>query len=117
MIKPEMIPQFYGSTSFVKGWCGVIYTEGIMYLMNNEASWLVTDISSYVVDPKIKREDFISIKLVAKDGKAEMVLDDGNGKVLARQRYTHVDLPDIELKMYMARNELGGHTLMLAGEY
>jgi hypothetical protein len=49
-------------------------------------------ISSHIVHLP-KAEVFVSCKLTADNGKAELVLDDGNGNVLATQKIAYTTFP------------------------
>jgi len=78
------------------------YTDGIQYLIQNGYSWFITDAMAVLVagPRRVRQEPFLVIKLKLKDdGTAQMVMDDGNGKIPYRQNYAHTDAKR-ELKVY-----------------
>ena len=86
-------------------------TDGIVYIIKNGYSWLVTD-SLAVIEHKIKDEDFISVKLLLnKEGGATMKITDGNEKVLHSQVYSHTDAK-MEIQLYWTNS-----VLMISNEY
>jgi len=89
------------------------YTDGVQFVGENGASWLVTDMLAVLIhEPKVKKEEFVSIKVTVKDGTAQVVYDDGNGKVLYKQDCPGTDFPLDELKFFYTNK-----VLMLASEY
>jgi hypothetical protein len=50
--------------------------------------------------PKLRREQFILVKITSKDNKVVTQYEDGNGKVLHRQFYEYSDLEAGEYKFY-----------------
>ena len=105
--------QFCGTQNYYKVWLGALATDGAKYLMDNGYSWLVTDAISVIkIDPKLKNQDFLVIELkLLKDGKAKMVITDGNNNVLYEQTYEWTDAKR-ELKLYFQNN-----VIFLSGEY
>jgi hypothetical protein len=101
---------FIGTTQYYKGFLGVLYTEGVFYIMDNGVSWLITDIST-IVKMKLQNQEFISIKCKVKDRKARVIYTNGNGKTLYKQEYDYTDLEN-DLGFYFTDN-----VLMLCSEY
>lgn len=85
-------------------------TDGVAYIMNNGYSWFVTD-SLAVIRIQLKKEPFLSVKLKLKDDTADMIITDGNDKVLYKQHYGYTSAKR-ELNLYYSNN-----VLMLSGEY
>lgn len=107
--------KYYGTENYYNV-MGVRATDGIMYVMNNGYSWVVTDaIVILKMKPKVRAEEFVVIKLSVKEGKngkyAEITYDDGNGNILFRQKYQWTDAKR-GFTMYYT-----GGVLMLQGEY
>ena len=89
---------------------GIYVTDGVKYIMENGYSWFVTDAIA-VIRAKLKKEDFLAIKLIVKNGGAMMEITDGNGHVFYRQEYKWSDAKR-DLTLFYADN-----VLMLSGEY
>ena len=99
------------------------YTDGIKFIGDNKASWLITDILAVLShEPSVKREyengGFISIKVLFDGDKATATYTDGNDEVLFSQKYEYTDF----LKYFeIDKNELilfyTNGVLMLGGEY
>jgi hypothetical protein len=102
-INPSNLAQFYGSERnyYNPLFRKVKYTEGVKFLSDNGAAWLVIDISSVVLhERKVAKEEFVNVTLTVKDGKGEVVYDDGNGKVLYKQEYVCCDFPMSKINLY-----------------
>lgn len=104
---------FTGTEQYYNGFGGVKLTDGVFYVTDNGASWLVSDVCVICkVHPKVRGQEFVSVTCVAKNGTAKVTYDDGNGNVLYTQKYGYTDLADQTVKFYYT-----GGVLMLAGEY
>lgn len=105
------LSNFTGSGNIYRYMGGAVFTDGIKFLMTNGAHWLASDamIACKMV-PKLRGQEFISIKAKVKEGKVTVKYDDGNGKVLFTQKYDGTDLPG-DLNLYFENN-----TLMLTSE-
>ena len=81
---------FRGSETFSKMFLypNVRLTEGIIYIGENGYSWVVTDCLA-VLKYRLSKEKFVSIKLIVKNKKAEIIYTDGNEKVLYKQKYEY----------------------------
>ena len=99
--------QFYGTERYHKA-LNKLVTDGIKYIMENGYSWFVTDA---IVAINTLEDGFKVIKLKVKDNKAEMIITDGDEKILYKQNYDYTDAKR-ELKLYYNQG-----VLMLAGEY
>ena len=66
---------------------GVNVTDGVAYIMQNGYSWFVTDAIAVIMFKPLNHE-FLAIKLKVDASKiADMVITDGNEKVLYEQHY------------------------------
>jgi len=117
----QELKQFYGSATFTRiSLSNCIATEGIMYLIEKaNCHWLISDYAIEIsMTDKLKKEDFIVLKIKVNDDKsANVELTDGNENVLHTKKYGYTDFPIKEFSFYIARNETGGHTFLLKGEY
>ncbi len=89
---------------------GTNVTDGIVYIMNNGYSWFVTDAIS-VIKIKLKKEDFLAIKLKLDKDSAKMIIEDGNEKTLYEQKYKWTNAKK-ELTLFWTDG-----VLMLSSEY
>ena len=106
-----------------------LLTDGTHYLAEKAgAFWLMDVIASYQGEAKFRAEDFQvwRIQMDASPGRGCVVFaDEGNGNELCRQVIEYTDFPDLTdttgkepelFKLFAARNELGGVTIMLPTE-
>ena len=113
-ITPSNLANFYGSENLyfrpiARDWK---YTDGIKFLSDNGASWLVDAILSHLKHTrKLFGQDFIVAKLKVKDRSAMLTFDDGNDNILAHQKIEYTDFPLPEISIYCENN-----TLMLPSE-
>lgn len=78
-----------------------VYSDGVKYVSDNGAAWLIVDILSHLcLNPKLRNQEFVVAKLKVKDHSAVLTLDDGNGNILARQKYPHTDFTLPEISFY-----------------
>ena len=116
------LAHFTGSESFYRHWTKrLIYSEGINYLVENGASWLVDAIASYQFEGVVtKDEDLRNFQIW------ELKREDvGNGATLVcradsdkpsviEQKIEFTDFPLPSIKLYAERGEY--LTLMLPSE-
>ena len=98
------------------------YTDGIKFLSDNKASWLITDTQAVLLyEPMVKdgyeREGFICIKWKFEGTTATATYTDGNENILFIQNYEYTDF----LNHYVIESELNLYytdgVLLLAREY
>lgn len=113
------LANFYGSENvyFLPMFKSIKYTEGVRFIVHNDATWLVTDILSHVCyNEECKEQEFIVAKLkVNKDKTATLTLDDGNGNILTTQEYSFTDFPIPEISFYI-EGPHGYKVMMLPSE-
>jgi hypothetical protein len=110
------LEQFYGTQYYYPLWPKVFLTDGAQFLAQEAACyWIMDAIASHIVHLP-KTEVFVSCKLKVENGTAELLLDDGNGNVLATQKiaYTAFPLDSIALYAYWDSERW---ILMLPTEY
>lgn len=117
-LDPANLAHFSGSLQFYRHWLPrILMTEGVHYVTENGAAWLVDVVASVQHGPEVRGESFQVWKLRVKDGKGKVTCTDGNGKMLYVQHIPGTDYPHEELTLWAAANEQGGITVMLPGEY
>lgn len=107
--------QFTGTESYYQFLPNVLLTDGTKYLADQAgAYWLMEAIASYLVTFK-RSESFISATLSVKE-RTKLVIDNGNGNVLALQTIEYTDFPLQEIKLYAIWD--GQYwVILLPGEY
>jgi len=111
-----------------KDYLNCIMTQGFKgFCDENKSYWLFSDVVSVLMcDKKFKTEDFIILKVIVKEEKADLKLyrdlskDDeefNKQNLLYSQKYEYTDLKEGTYKFYACRNELNTYTLMLCEEY
>jgi len=104
------LDQFSGTEEY-HNVMGVNVTDGVAYVMQNGYSWFVTDMLVIVLhNQAVKNEEFLVVNLKVANKKALAVIEDGNGKVLHRQKYDYTDAKK-DLTLYFECS-----VLMLANE-
>jgi len=98
-----------GTEGYTKHWLGLMYTDGIKYLVENaDCYWLIDAIASYR-----KKQPFQLWELKVKDGKAVLTMkEDTNTPVLVKQEIPYTDFPLDEIKLYLIDG-----ILLLTSEY
>ena len=77
-------------------------TDGIKFLMENGASWLVTDIIGWQCDSKVKGKSFQIWRLEVKDNKGVLTMrEDSNMPVVIRKEYSYTDFPLDEIEIWV----------------
>ena len=94
------LEQFYGTQFYFPLWPKVFLTDGVQFLAQEAACyWLMDAITSHIVRLP-KAEVFVSCKLTVSNAKTELVLDDGNGNVLATQNIAYTNFPLDSIMLY-----------------
>lgn len=121
----ETLAQFHGSDQWHK-WSALFHrdllTDGALFVAEEcGAYWLMDAIASWQCDKKVRGEEFQVWHLTkdpAKGGEHWLLMaDDGNDNQIARQVIEYSDFPLDAMRLYAVRNELGGVTIMVPGEY
>ena len=106
----------YSGTEKYTNVLGHNVTDGVVYVMQNGYSWIVTDFLSLVMPncpiKDLKDQSFLTVQLkIYPDKKGEMIITDGNEKVLYTQKYEYTDAKKEFLMYYI------DGVLLLSGEY
>jgi hypothetical protein len=115
MLTHATLNQFSGTEDYFFNpmFAKIRYTDGVKYVSDNGAAWLVTDALAVLAHhEKVRVEEFVAIKVKSANGAATVTYDDGNDNVLYVQQYPVTDLPAGEIKFFYTDT-----VLMLAGEY
>lgn len=109
----EDLQQFIGTTMYHRlTILPLNCTDGVAFFAQKaEAYWLIDEIALAHHFRDLKNEQFIVIKVDAKDNKADVEYSDGNENVLHKEHYDFTDL-DGSYKFYLTNN-----VLMLPNEY
>ena len=112
------IPQFYGTEAYYR-WSPIfgnfLLTDGAKYIAEAcDAYWLVDLFASHL--PAYKDEGFAVLYLKVKDGKAVAQIEDGNGKVLKKQKIEYTDFPLDQIVLYCCPHG-DQFVIMLPSEY
>ena len=104
---------------------GFVFTDGVKYVMENGASWLVTDIfAQLAANPLLKGKDFLVINFVPLkrredkpwlDAHAYVEYKTDDGKVVVKQEYVATDLV-VEVQFFYFDEEVQ-KILILRSEY
>ena len=105
------LEQFYGSENFYKNpLVKYKYTDGVKYFVERAgAYWLLQEINGLTV--KLPGY-FFNIKVISKDNKADIIIDDGNDNILKKKHIRFTDLPQGKWQFFLTDN-----VLMLPNEY
>ena len=112
------IPQFYGTEAYYR-WSPIfgnfLLTDGAKFIAEEcGAYWLVDLFASHL--PSYKDEGFAVLYLKVKDGKAVAQIEDGNGKVLKKQKIEYTDFPLDQIVLYCCPQD-DQFVILLPSEY
>jgi len=86
------------------------YTDGVRYFAQNAGAYWFLDIVGTEVMPQ--GHEFAAVKLVSKDGKATIVVEDGNGNTSWEKKIDFTDCPEGVWSFYLI-----DAVLLLPSEY
>jgi len=116
MFTASDLSNFFGSETsyFNPMFRGINYTEGVKFISDNGAAWLVTDMLAVIkLQPQVKNQDFLCITIKRNNSRMVVVTyTDGDDKILSTQQYKMSDFPVDEVKFFYTNS-----MLMLASEY
>lgn len=115
--------QFTGTQTWYKHWLGLYYTEGVHYLEQNGAAWLIDAIASHQTGKLLQGElrEFQLWKFVSKKGKGVLTCRaDSDQKPARTQRIEYTDFPEGEVEFFLELGSIDGvnshRVLMLPSE-
>ena len=110
------LAQFYGSMNYYRLHKRTLLTDGTKYLADKASCyWLMDAIASHLYSLQ-SWERFAVARLVVVDEKGELEIDDGDGRVLAKQRFAYTDFPLSNIQIY-CEHDNDNRVLMLPTEY
>ncbi len=102
--------QYYRSSAFSKV---LQHTDGVQYLVDNGAAWLVDAVVSHIVtNPKLRNQDLLVAKLIVNGSSALLQFEDGNYHFLAKQDIPYTDFPMPGITLWIQNN-----VIFLPSEY
>lgn len=119
MTLAEKLEQFYGTESYYRfnPFISTVATDGVIYFAREgNALWAITEMCcmrmKLIEQRKITSNEWLFFTLTSKNGKADIVVDDGNGNIYAKKHIAYTDLKEGEYKFYLMDN-----VLLLPSEY
>lgn len=114
------LDQFQGTEKYYRHWTRkLIYTDGIHFLTENGAAWLVDAVASYQHRPKLNTGDlavFQLWELKVSGSKAVLTCKADTGvRAVVTQRIEYTDFPLPYIKLYVENGGMG-RVLMLPSE-
>ena len=111
------LKQFTGCDQLARLTRTVLLTEGSRYLAETaECFWLFDVYASHLSGVDSNKDWFTCLKLTRTNRSAAVSIEDGNGRVLAKQKIEYTDFPLSEIKLYCSFD--GTHwVIMLTSEY
>jgi hypothetical protein len=101
--------QFTGTTQWYRHplFRTCLYTDGIQFLAEKaECYWLLDHIFANQALPKVKAEPFQTWTITLLEEGCEIVVDNGNGKVIKKWKIPFTTFPLDEQKLYFTDNVL-----------
>ena len=116
-IDPSALLQFTGTINYYKHLSGYKYTDGIHYLVEHGAAWLVDKIlftTKHTARLQLQDyQEFTSWKLTVNDDHtAILVAEDGNGHKIYSEKINYTDFPLKEISLWFE-----GGVLLLPSEH
>ena len=115
----ENLDSFYGSEQFYRHALNrrMLYTEGVKYVADSGAYWLIDDIAiANAYEPQLRVEEFQVWTLIKNGTAATLSAEDGNGNILYSKGIDYTDFPLDTIKFYVTASE-DGSMIMLPSEY
>jgi hypothetical protein len=109
------LSQFYGTTQYHRTFVfngSLVHTDGVQYFAEEAGCFWFLDIVATEIYPLTKNDPFLTIYLIAKDGKAEIIVQDGDISRLMQKHIAHTDCPEGTYEFFLTDN-----VLMLTSEY
>ena len=97
----KTLKQFTGSEQFARLTRTVVLTEGSLYLAEAaECFWLFDLYASHLSGVDCSKDWFTCLKLTRTNRSAFLSIEDGNGRVLAKEKIEYTDFPLSEITLY-----------------
>jgi hypothetical protein len=93
--------QFTGTQQYARLTRTVVLTEGALYLAEQgQCFWLFDLYASHLSAINSDKDGFTCLKLSRANTSASVIIDDGNGRVLAKQNIEYTDFPLSAISLY-----------------
>jgi len=123
-IKQEDLTHFYGTTAYYKHWTPhLVFTDGVRYLAENGAMWLVDAIASYQPqlsgNQRLQEFQLWNLKLDGNGGAVLTCQEDSNQPNIVKQEIEYTDFP-FAIKLYVEPGSFAGkpvRVLLLPSEH
>ena len=93
--------QFTGPQQYARLTRTVVLTEGALYLAEQgQCFWLFDLYASHLSAINSDKDGFTCLKLSRANTSASVIIDDGNGRVLAKQNIEYTDFPLSAISLY-----------------
>ena len=99
------LPNFYGTEAYHKGTMvpNFVLTDGAKYIADAcGAYWLMDAIVSYA--PRYREEGFAVARLDVPNSRGSLIIEDGNGGVLAEKEISFTDFPLDNIVLYAVQS-------------
>jgi len=109
------LSQFTGTEAYHRTFLfnpNLVHTDGVQYFAETAGCYWFLDIVATEFYPLTEHEEFLSIKMTVADGKAKIIVEDGDCTVLKTKNISHTDCPDGEYEFFLTNN-----VFMLTSEY
>lgn len=113
----NQLAQFTGTEHYYRLCPKVVLTDGAKYLADEAGCyWLMDLYASHLARLDPNRESFTCLKLSLRGTSAEIVIEDGNSQLLAKQHIEYTDFPLEQFMLYAVWSS-EFWVLMLRSEY
>lgn len=111
------LQQFTGTTTYHKLYPKIILTDGAKFLAEQaNCFWLMDIYASHLLCAIDEVETFTCLSMVVEEHQANIIIEDGNGVVLAMQTIEFTDFPLSQMKLFACFD--GTYwVIMLTSEY
>lgn len=109
------LSQFYGTENYYRTFAfnpNLKHTDGVEYFAKNAGCYWFLDIVATEIYPFSDKYPFMTIYLTAKDGKAEIIVQDGDISRLFQRQIEFTNCPEGTYEFFLTDD-----VLMLCSEY
>ena len=109
------LSQFYGTENYYKTFVfspNLKHTDGVQYFAETAGAFWFLDIVATEIYPFSDKYPFMTIYLTARDGKAEIIVQDGDISRVMQKQIEFTDCPDGVYSFFLVDD-----VLMLCSEY
>lgn len=97
----QALGHFTGTVGYARLYPTLLLTDGAVFFADNAGAWWLMDVyASYLLALDGDKEPFTVLKLTCANSSAYIVIDDGNGNVIAQQQIEFTDFPLSAITLY-----------------